>query len=78
MLTQDEKDTIMSNEKVQIIQEFFSTLLQKRSHLLHSTEEEISEVYAKSKDRAKTCKELTKILQESKTDKEILEAIKKL
>ena len=68
----------MSNDKVQIFQEFFTTLLQKRRHLLHSTEEEISEVYAKSKDKAQTCKELTEIVKTSKTESEILEALKKL
>ena len=68
----------MSNEKDIKMSELLNVWYPKRTTFLHSTEEEIFEVYAKSKDRAKTCKELTKILQESKTDKEILEAIKKL
>ena len=68
----------MSNRKDIKMSELLNIWYPKRTIFLHSTEEEIFEVYANSKNKAQTCKKLTEIVKTAKTDAEILEVIKKL
>ena len=68
----------MSSRKDIKLSELFNAIWEKRAILSYSIDDEISKVYANSKNKAQTCKELTEIVKTSKTESEILEALKKL